>query len=315
METKKTKLSGKAMLQFIVLCAGATTIYLPVFAKSSFYDAFVEGFGITNAQFGTLFSVYTLLTLLTYFLGGIVADKFSPRKLLTLSFLATGLLAIWQSTFPSYNVALFIYGAMGVTTTLTFWAALIKATRQFGQTMGGESKALGSLEGGRGLASIVISTLCAFVFATFIQMSMGLRVVLLIYAGILIVVGILSWFVFNDEAAEKEAVAQESTLKLIGICLRNPMVWVVSLMVLGAYAMTSTMGGYVSKMGTTSFGMTVQLAAFIPVISSYLRPLGSFGGGWLGDKVGASKTMIIGTIGLIIPALIIVLLPTGKSMG
>lgn len=70
-----------------MLSLGATTIYMPVLSKNLFYDAFLEAFAISNVQLGTLFSVYTLMTLLTYFLGGIVADKYSPRKLLTFSFI------------------------------------------------------------------------------------------------------------------------------------------------------------------------------------------------------------------------------------
>ena len=47
---KKSKLTGKALLQFIVLCVGATTIYLPVFARASYYDAFVEGLDVYKRQ-------------------------------------------------------------------------------------------------------------------------------------------------------------------------------------------------------------------------------------------------------------------------
>ena len=314
MEKKKSKLTGKALLQFIVLCAGATSIYMPVFAKSTYYDAFIEGFQVSNVEFGTMFSVYTLLTLITYFPGGVVADKFSPRKLLTISFLGTGILAIWQSFFPGYGVALFIYGAMGVTTTLTFWAALIKATRQFGQTLGGESKALGSLEGGRGLTGGVLSTLCVFVFSRFTQMSIGLRYVLWIYAAMLIICGVLAWFVFNDKESEDASVAKESVGKLILECLKNPAVWVVSLMVMGAYAMTSTMGGYISKIATSNFAMSASVAALVVLISTYVRPVGSFVGGWMGDKMGATKIMILGVVGLIIPAAIIILLPKNAGM-
>ena len=313
--TKKSKLTGRALLQFVVLCAGATSIYMPVFSRGTYYNAFIEGFGINDTQFGVLFSTYTLFTLLTYFPGGVVADKFSPRKLLTFSFISTALLGFWQSTFPAYGAALFIYGAQGVTTTLTFWAALIKATRQFGQTMGGESKALGSLEGGRGLVGIVLSTVCVFTFGRFAAAAAGLRTVLWIYCSVLFLVGILAWFVFSDKKTEEAAVAAQSVPKLILECLRNPQVWVVSLMVFGAYAMTSTMGGYVTRIATSNFGLTVQFAAIIPLISTYVRPLGSFGGGILGDKLGATKTMIVGTLGLIIPAVIIIMLPKGEGLG
>ncbi len=48
-----------------------------------------------------------------------------------------------------------IFALCGVTTTLTFWAALLKITRDFGKN-DGQGKAFGGLEGGRGLAATVI---------------------------------------------------------------------------------------------------------------------------------------------------------------
>ncbi len=310
----KSKLSGKALLQFLVLSIGATTIYMPVLSKNLFYDAFLEGFGITNAQLGTLFSAYTLMTLLTYFLGGVIADKFSPRKCLTFSFVATAALTVIESMYPSYTILLIVFGGIGVTNTLTFWAALIKATRQFGQTVGGESKALGSLEGARGIAAMVINTACLFLFGKFASVALGLKTIFWIYAALLFIIGAVAWFVFKDLGNEEEAVAKESTVKLIIECLKNPMIWVASLMVMGSYALTSTMAGYVAKIGTTNFAMSVQLAASITVISNYVKPIGSFGGGWLGDRLGATKTLSVGTIGMMITAAIIIALPSNGSM-
>ena len=107
-------------MQFIVLCSGGNAIYYVVYMRSSYYNAFLEAFTMTNEQFGVLFSCYAWVATLTYFLGGIVADKFSPRKLLTISFLGTGLLNLWFGTFPPYNVAIVIYALLGITTTLTF---------------------------------------------------------------------------------------------------------------------------------------------------------------------------------------------------
>lgn len=314
MKKDKSKLSGKALLQFLVLSLGATTIYMPVLSKNLFYDAFLEAFAISNVQLGTLFSVYTLMTLLTYFLGGIVADKYSPRKLLTFSFLSTALLTVFESMFPSYNLLIFIFGGIGVTNTLTFWAALIKATRQFGQSVGGESKALGSLEGARGIAAMIINTTCVILFGKFVEMAFGLKVIFWIYAVLLFIIGIVGWFVFKDLGNEEESVSKENTGKLIIECLKNPMIWIVSLMVMGAYALTSTMAGYVAKIGTVGFAMSVQLAASITVISNYVKPIGSFSGGWLGDRLGATKTLVIGTIGMMLTAIVVIMLPSTAAM-
>ena len=314
MENKKKKgLSLKAILQFVILCAGATSIYRPVYSRSSFYDAFIESFQVSNTQFATMFSTYTLFTLLTYFLGGVVADKIPPRKLLAFSFLSTGALTFWQLQFPSYGVAVFIYGAMGVTTTLTFWAALIKATRQFGQMVGGESKALGSLEGGRAITNMLLSTFCVWLFAQAVSSMAGLRSVLIIYGIALVACGLGTWFVFDDDLSE-EAVSKDSLPKLILECMKNKYVWICCFVVMGAYAMTSMLEGYVSSIANACFSVSAVAAATVTVIGMYIQPVGSFGGGWLGDKIGASKTIILSVAGMIVASFIITVLPANAAM-
>ncbi len=314
MENKKKKgLSLKAILQFVILCAGATSIYHPVYSRSSFYDAFIESFQVSNTQFATMFSTYTLFTLLTYFLGGVVADKIPPRKLLAFSFLSTGALTFWQLQFPSYGVAVFIYGAMGVTTTLTFWAALIKATRQFGQMVGGESKALGSLEGGRAITNMLLSTFCVWLFAQAVSSMAGLRSVLIIYGIALVACGLGTWFVFDDDLSE-EAVSKDSLPKLILECMKNKYVWICCFVVMGAYAMTSMLEGYVSSIANACFSLSAVAAATVTVIGMYIQPVGSFGGGWLGDKIGASKTIILSVAGMIVASFIITVLPANAAM-
>lgn len=315
MENKKKKgLSLKAILQFVILCVGATSIYLPVYSRTSFYDAFIESFQVSNTQFATMFSTYTLFTLLTYFLGGVVADKIPPRKLLAFSFLSTGALTFWQLQFPSYGVAVFIYGAMGVTTTLTFWAALIKATRQFGQMVGGESKALGSLEGGRAITNMLVSTFCVWLFAQAASSMAGLRSTLIVYCVALVICGLGAWFVFDDDAQSEEAVSKDSLPKLILECMKNKYVWVCCFVVMGAYAMTATLNGYVSSIANACFSLSAVTAAAVTVIGMYVQPFGSFGGGWLGDKIGASKTIILSVAGLIIASFIITVLPASAAM-
>ena len=70
----------------------------------------------------------------SYFVGGIVADKFSARKLLTFSFIVTGLLGLWFSTFPGFTTSRIIFVLMGISTIITYWSACVKATRMLGDS-------------------------------------------------------------------------------------------------------------------------------------------------------------------------------------
>ena len=314
MSAQKSKLTFKALIQFIVLGIGAYIIYQPIYEKNTYYEAFIQGFNITNTQFATMFSAFSIVSLIAYFPGGIIADKFSPRKLLTFSFISTALLALWESTFPSYEVGIFIFGAMGATTTLTFWAALVKATRQFGKAMAGESKALGFQEGVRNVGKMLIATVAVWLFSRFAAIEDGLVAVLRYDAVITLACGVASGFVFSDDSEEESAVYKESLIKQLAQCLKNPAVWVVSLIVLGTYSMSANLSGYVTKIGTSKFSLSVQMAAVAVMISTYMQPVGSFIGGWLGDKMGATKALALSTLGLMCTTAVVLFLPKSPAM-
>ena len=83
-----------------------------------------------------------------------MADRFSPRKLITLSMIANGLLGFWLATIPSFKVLLAIQLLMGVFLTLTYWSALIKMVRQLA-TSDQQGRYFGILEAGRNLGKQV----------------------------------------------------------------------------------------------------------------------------------------------------------------
>lgn len=89
----------------LLLATGAGIIFQLPYIRETFYPQIQEAMNLTNTQMGLLSSGYSSVALFSYFIGGIIADKFSARKLLAFSFITTGLLGLWFSTFPSYNIA------------------------------------------------------------------------------------------------------------------------------------------------------------------------------------------------------------------
>lgn len=308
----KSKLPLKSYLQFIVLCAGGWSIYQVAYMRYSYYDAYLEAFTMTNEQFGFLFSMYAMMTIATYFLGGVLADKISPRKLLAFSFGVTGLLNFWFGTFPGYAVAIIIYAIMGVSTTLTFWAALIKATRQFGKVVG-EGKAQGGLEGGRNIVGSVFGTLLIVLYGMFSSMSAGLRSVIFFHGAFLIALAVMTWFVFEevDESAEEKI--QHNPLEIAIECLKNRNVWVMAFIIFFAYSITSSATGYISRYATSVFGLSALVAAYIGQSNIYLNPFGSISGGFVGDKIGISRALIIAIGGMCATIMILGYMPKGEA--
>ena len=112
---------------------------------------------------GIAFTVYGLTALICYFPGGYIADKFDPRKLLSLSLFLTSLGGIFLLYYPSFYLLCIIYGYWGITSILFCWSALIKATRIVGNEKQGLS--FGILEAGRGFIASITATIAALLFS------------------------------------------------------------------------------------------------------------------------------------------------------
>lgn len=307
---EKKKMTLTSILQFLCLCVGGNIIYYVAFMRGSYYDSFMQAFTMTNAEFGVLFSAYAITSVGTYFIGGVLTDKFSPRKLLTISFASTGLLNLWFGTFPGYKVAVVIYALLGVSTTLGFWSAMIKATRQFGRIIG-EGKALGLLEGGRSISGAIISTFGLFLFSRAIGAIGGLRAVIMFYGCFLLVVALVTWFVFKDENTSD--IAKENVWQLVKECLKNKNAWIMAFIILGIYATGSGLS-YVAPYATSVFAATATIAALLGIFRDYFQPVGALIGGFVSDKMGISKFIFIGCIVLAICDSMFIFIPSKASM-
>lgn len=81
----------KNMLRLILISIAGTMIYgLPYF-RSYYYDAYLQTYGLTNSQMGMFGSIFGIMGACSYLFGGVVADMFSARKLMTISMILTGL--------------------------------------------------------------------------------------------------------------------------------------------------------------------------------------------------------------------------------
>ena len=93
-------------LVMAILCFSGGIIFMLPFLREVYYIPMQEAFGYNNTQMGVLMSVFGAVSLLTYFPGGWIADRFSPRKLMASALLATGLAGLYFATFPSTPSAL-----------------------------------------------------------------------------------------------------------------------------------------------------------------------------------------------------------------
>lgn len=279
-------MNGKSMLQFFICGIGGYAIFYVLFCRASFYDAFLQAMNLTNTQFGVMYSVYGWIAAITYFIGGIIADKVPPRIMMFISFVGTGICNFILGLFPGYGVCVALYAIMGITTTITFWAAMLKCIRIIGRNVGDENGVYGWFEGTRGIAGIVIGFIVVWGFNRFANLVVGLRFVIWTYAFVLIAFGIISLFIFDkgdDEAdmkamkAEKDKlISGKSPVKLFADCMKSPDVWICTAIAIGGYNVGSCIGSYYGDALSGCFGASMAAISYLGLMNDWFKPVGAF---------------------------------------
>ncbi|MCD4720052.1 MAG: MFS transporter [Desulfobacula sp.] len=293
-----------------ILAWGSGFIYLLPYIRYTFYEPLQKALGLDHTAFGVSMSAYGLCALVTYWPGGWLADRISAKKLLSFSYLATGLLGFYFATYPSYPMTVVIHGAWGVCTTLTFWAAFIRATKDMA---GAEEQGqfFGLLEGIRGLVSTLASFTVVAIFAKFAVEQDGLTWTLYFLSAGTITASFLTWFFFEDSKALEPS---ESLLQDVVATIKSPLVWAVAVIVFSCYA-TMAIGSYLTPYLTEIMGVSAASAAFWATFWTYgCQFLAGPVGGIIGDKVGSRPNVLfVSFILLLITTIVIYFSPVDKS--
>ncbi|HIZ76111.1 MAG TPA: MFS transporter [Firmicutes bacterium] len=298
-------------LVLLVLALGAVGIYFLPYLRWTFYDTLFEAVGLTNTQFAATLSAYGVTSMIFYAPGGYLADKFSPRKMLTFAFAATGLLGLWFSTFPGFISQMIIYSLWGIIGTAFFWSAMLKVTNGLGS---GEEQGrmFGLLEGGRGVVNVIISFVALYFYSKLGETVAGVTGIVIGGCILCFLGAVLTWFVVPDKI---NASTDKIQFKDVGKVLKLPAVWIIAIIVLSCYSVYigST---YLTPYMTEVLGVSATISGAIAIVRSYvLQFAGGPTGGFIADKIG-SVTFVISVCFVIIALALagFVILPSNSSV-
>lgn len=297
------------------LSLSAGIIFLLPFLREIYYLPLQKALGVTNTQLGVLMSVFGMTALVTYFPGGWLADRFSPRKMITFSMVATGLAGLYFARFPSYPLSIAIHGFWGITCSLTFWGALIKATRNWAPSSE-QGRAFGILESARGIGELATLTAILAIFAKLGSGKLALSWVIILFSIIDILLGVMAWFTLVDatrDDREQSKGKPKVGLREVVVALKMPVVWLISIVILAAYS--AYWGSYYfTPYATDAFLMSVVLGGAIGVGKYWLKPLSALGAGFLADRAGTSRT-VAWCLGILIVSFgVFVLIPGNPNL-
>lgn len=288
-----------------LVIAGEAIFILPFHVTRFFRPSVLEIFNLSATELGAVQGVYGVLAMLAYFPGGPIADRFPARKLMAASLWLTAAGGLYMSTFPDYRGAIVLWGFFGVSTIILFWAALIRACRDWGGHTE-QGRAYGLLDAGRGLLGAILASLGVLLFslsfpdgyaaASDADKTEALRSIILAYTGVTAAAGVLVWFVITDGHPPEEPELdewipeKESTSRHIARVLSIPAVWLQALIILCAYVSYKGFDNY-TLFAVQAYGLDEVEAARIATIGAWVRPFAAIAAGLVGDRIRASRTI------------------------
>jgi sugar phosphate permease len=290
-----------------LILAGEAVYMLPFHVARFFRPTVLDVFGLSNTELGTAHAIYGVIAMLSYFPGGPLADRFPARKLLATSLWTTAAGGLYMATAPGYLGSVVLWGFFGITSILLFWAALIRATRDWGG-LDEQGRAFGLLDGGRGLLAALLASLGAALFgylfpegyaaASAADREEALRIIILAYSAVTAGTGIFIWFVLHDGHPSGQPDLEawrprvEDTWHHILRVVKLPAVWYAALIVLCAYVGFKAFDNFALYM-VQGWGKSEVEAAGIVAIAAWMRPIAAVAAGLLGDRYLVSRMTVL----------------------
>ena len=288
-----------------LLClSGSVIFWLPLFSDI-FYVPMQIAFGFTKTQIGLLLSIFGVVSLLAYFPGGWLADRFSPRRLITSALVITGITGFIFSTIPSFKICLMLFAIWGVTSAGILWSAMIKAARCWGKKEE-QGKTYGILEGGRNISEVISTTVLLTIFAYSGGDDKTVSDIIIMISSYILLLAFLVWRIMKDDISDHKKKSNVNIDEIIYI-LKLPVIWLIALIIM---ATNSAMWGtiFFTPYATEVFELGDVGGGAIGAGKYWVTPFAAIAAGFFADKIGPAKAIlgfcIIMTAGFLLFAII-----------
>ena len=286
-------MSKKNFSVLFIICMANSLIYTLPYLQSTYYDSMQAAYGFTHVQMGSLVSAYGIVNIFANFFGGVAADMFDTKKLFVFSMVATGLSGLYSATLPSYPVMLALNIFWSVSTTLTFWSAMIKAVKNLADD-NHQGQVFGLKET---MCCIIMLVFSMSALAVFRATGENFIILLVLYSALHIFVGILV-AVFMPSLPPEGNADITHLVKGIGAVLRLKGVWLIGMTIFCTQSAAIIFGRFTPFL-TGVGGLSASTVAFITIISANgFANIGSLSGGKISDAIGSPAKFIGWVMGI-----------------
>ncbi|MDR1308448.1 MAG: MFS transporter [Deltaproteobacteria bacterium] len=294
------------------------------FIKYTYYDAWVAGMQCTNEQAGYIMAIYGLTGSLSYVPGGWLADRYSIKKILMITLIASAVMDFIFAAYPSahifgLHIGYPIWFGQAMVSGFALWAAMLKGVRLCGTT-----KEQGKMYGIYGAVEGLFTATILFVAWIFFSRALeanesqlagqlsGLKLVVNSYGIFSLLTAAVVYFCYDDPIRADDE--EPFRLRELGAIVKKPAIWYVAVMVFctyGLYTSYSYFAPWMSEVLLIPEDDSVALSIFrTAIIALIIGPLA----GMLADKYkSSSKIIVIGHIIAIIFLFILITMPLNNS--
>ncbi|OAT47905.1 putative membrane protein [Proteus hauseri ATCC 700826] len=279
-------------LSFLIL--GGGTIFKLSSMKDVFYVPMQQDWGLTNAQIGLGFTVYTIVQTIGLFSSLYIADRFSKKILLPVGLIGVGLCGAYLSTLPSFTGYLISFAVMALFADVIYWPVLLKAVRLLGNKEE-QGRLFGFLEAGRGIVDVIIASGALYVFVLFGEGKEGMQAGLIFYTITTIVIGVITYFIVDDDktVADNTVDANKKVFEGIKSVIKCPNLWLASMTIFFIYSAYCGLTYFIPFLKDI-YALPIALVGAYGIINQYaLKMVGGPIGGFLSDKVFRSPTKFL----------------------
>lgn len=303
---------SKFKLYATIISLGFTggVIFIIPYIRFVFYDLQLQVTGMTNTQSALLLTVYTIATIIIMIPSGALVDKIDVKKGLVIALVGTtAVTALYAFTFTSYVISIAIWAVLSFLTMGIYWPAFSKILNVIGaktdKTGSGRSGlTFGFYYACNGIAAAIINSISLWASTQFDDPIVSFRLAVIV-AGIstLIATVLVIFFIDRDlitptaemmnASGNGETIQSESTISIIAQVIKNPMSWMVALIVLVGYTLYS-LQGYFTPYLTAVVGISPESAGIFAIIRTYVFLVLAAVGGFMADKVFKSTARWLG---------------------
>lgn len=273
---------------FVVLVLGGGTVFKLSSLKDAFYVPMQEFMKLSNAEIGFALSIYGLVQLIGNFASIYLADRFSKRKMISISLIGVGVTGIYISTFPGYFGILLAWGMLSFWGEVIYWPVLLKAVRLLGNK-DEQGRLFGFLEAGRGIVDTIVAFSALGLFVYLGETAFALKGSILFYSIIVIVIGAMSYLLIEDDKVSDEVLEGKKSMSKVAFdgmiqAIKMPEIWIVSIMIFMIYTVYCGLTYFIPFLKDI-YGLPVALVGAYGIINQYgLKMVGGPIGGFLADK-------------------------------